>query len=314
MSVFDPLRTLANSVMLRRMKALFRASPWIFAISTISSGNHAAAAGTDPKMMKPTTCPTNIALAKLVSESDLIVVAAPDVPIRLMQTAIRDGSPDYIDVPVREVSVLKGADAGANLTVRDYTGKTTYMPSPEALLAHTGKPSLLFLTRVDQGPVGVYLTHSLDALQDASPTRVEAVKTEVQRQQVLSAAPPPDALLPHFKDVHDFLSALPQATPDQQKEIFRKLEALGDEGVPAMIAQMDDRRALAVPQITLVNNNPNAFEGLRHYGPELVVDALDAILNQITGFGGFVVNGGSERERQAAVAAWRVYASDIGCR
>jgi hypothetical protein len=41
---------------------------------------------------------------------------------------------------------------------------------------------------------------------------------------------------------------------------------------------------------------------------------LDAILNQITGFGGFVVNGGSERERQAAVAAWRVYASDIRCR
>jgi hypothetical protein len=76
---------------------------------------------------------------------------------------------------------------------------------------------------------------------------------------------------------------------------------------------MDDRRPLAVRRITLANHDPDAFEGLRHYGPELVVDALDAILNQNTGFGGFVVNGGSERERQAAVAAWRVYAADLRC-
>lgn len=299
--------------MLHRMKALSKASRWILTVSFMSVGNHAAAVGTEPTIAKPTTCPTNIALAKLVSASDLIVVAAPDVPINLMQAAIRSGSPDYIDVPLREVSVLKGADAGATLTVKAYTGKTTYMPSPEALLVHGGKPSLLFLTRVDQGPVGIYLTHSLDALQDASPTGVAAAKTEIRRQQLLSAASVTDSSLPHFKEVHDLLSALPRATPDEQDGIFRKLEALGEQGVPAIIAQMDDRRPLAVPRITLVNNNPNAFEGLRYYGPELVVDALDAILNQITGFGGFVVNGGSERERQAAVAAWRAYASDMGC-
>jgi hypothetical protein len=46
---------------------------------------------------------------------------------------------------------------------------------------------------------------------------------------------------------------------------------------------MDDRRSLPDPRISLKNKSPQAFEGLRHYGPQEVVDALAAILNQITG-------------------------------
>ncbi|MBA2466964.1 MAG: hypothetical protein H0V46_05090 [Sphingomonas sp.] len=226
---------------------------------------------------------------------------------------MQEDSPDYIDVPLSEASFVKGAETPANLVVRVYPKKTTYAPSPDALLEHAGKPSLFFLTRVDEGPIGIYLTHSLDALQDASPARMESVKAEVRRQQALSASPPSNVALLHFNEVRDLLAKLPQATPEKQQAVFQKLEGLGRDGVPAIIALMDDRTPLAHPHISLVNHAPDAFEGLRHYGPELVVDALDAILNQITGFGGSVINSGSERERQSAVSAWRVYAADMKC-
>ena len=100
-----------------------------------------------------------------------------------------------------------------------------------------------------------------------------------------------------------------------QQRLFAQLERLGPEAVPAIIEQMDDRRSLAVPQISLENRYPGAFEGVRHYGPKLIVDALDAILPQITGYSGLVpiVNGGSELERQLAVHGWRTYAANPGC-
>jgi len=312
MSAFDPLRTLASSVMLGRMRVLTIVSCWIVSVSLLSSAATADVVGPRNNVIQR-ICPTDTTLANLVAKSDLIVVATPDVPVRLVQSAMRKESPEYIDVPLSGASILKGGDIGSSLTLKVYPKKTTYAPSPKALVQQTRKPTLLFLTRVDQGPVGIYLTHSLDAVQDASATRVEAVRVELRRQEALSGPPTAEVSLPHYNYVRDLLSVLPQATPERQEEIFRKLEAFGVEGVPAIVAQMDDRRPLVVRRIALANHDPDAFEGLRHYGPELVVDALDAILNQITGFGGFVVNGGSERERQAAVAAWRVYAADLRC-
>ena len=102
---------------------------------------------------------------------------------------------------------------------------------------------------------------------------------------------------------------------DQQQHVFDQLEALGYVAVPAIIAQMDDRRHLRTQAISLVNHAPDAFEGMRHYGPEQVGDGLDAVLNQITGESfGSIVNGGSSRQRDAVVAGWRVYAADLACK
>jgi hypothetical protein len=78
---------------------------------------------------------------------------------------------------------------------------------------------------------------------------------------------------------------------------------------------MDDRRPLRTQAISLVNHAPNAFEATRHYGPDQVVDGLDAVLRQITGQSfGSIENGGSSRERDAAVAGWRIYAADLPCK
>ena len=68
-----------------------------------------------------------------------------------------------------------------------------------------------------------------------------------------------------------------------EQKAFSDLEALGCVAVPAIIRRMDDRRRLPDPRISLRNKSPDAFEGIRHYGPTQVVDALAAILNQLTG-------------------------------
>jgi hypothetical protein len=93
-----------------------------------------------------------------------------------------------------------------------------------------------------------------------------------------------------------------------EQQAFRDLEALGCAGVPAIIGQMDDRRSLPDPNISLNNNYPEAFEGTRSYEPKVVVDALAAILSQITGQDfGFIYNGASEPQRKKTIEGWRGY-------
>ncbi len=90
-----------------------------------------------------------------------------------------------------------------------------------------------------------------------------------------------------------------------EQRAFADLEALGCPAVPAIIKRMDDRRELPDHHISLRNKSPQAFESMRHYGPEKVVDAVAAILDQITGQDfGSTYNGGSEPQRSAAVQGW----------
>jgi hypothetical protein len=95
-----------------------------------------------------------------------------------------------------------------------------------------------------------------------------------------------------------------------EHKAFADLEALGCPAVPAIIARMDDRRDLPDPRIALTNKSPDAFEERRFYTPQKVVDALDAILNQITGqILGDICSGGTEAERARTVSAWRAFLS-----
>lgn len=91
-----------------------------------------------------------------------------------------------------------------------------------------------------------------------------------------------------------------------EQQAFHDLEALGCAGVPAMIGQMDDRRPLPDPHISFSNNYPEAFEETRSYEPKVVVDALAAILSQITGQNfGLIYNGASEAQRKKTIQGWR---------
>jgi len=100
--------------------------------------------------------------------------------------------------------------------------------------------------------------------------------------------------------------------PEAQREALRALEELGHSAIPAIVKHMDSRAALAEPRMVLVNHASDAFEAVRRYGPELVVDALAALLNQLSGESfGLDWNSGNEVDRQRSVRAWRVYANYV---
>lgn len=94
-----------------------------------------------------------------------------------------------------------------------------------------------------------------------------------------------------------------------QLETFSELEGLGREAVVEIVAAMDVRRKLPVAGITLRNKAKDRFEAVRHYSPQLAVDAVAAILNQTNGESfGFIYSGAAEEERAACVRAWTLYA------
>jgi hypothetical protein len=95
---------------------------------------------------------------------------------------------------------------------------------------------------------------------------------------------------------------------DSEQQAFQRLEALGNDGVPYMVGHLDDLRPLPEARISLVNYSPKAFEGIRHYGPKTVHDALSAILNQVTRqHFEFVYNGATNEVRAKNTAGWRAW-------
>jgi hypothetical protein len=97
---------------------------------------------------------------------------------------------------------------------------------------------------------------------------------------------------------------------------FEKLEEMGEIAVPYIILLLDNFKKLPIKSITLRNKSQNAFEGYRHYSPELVIDALTAILNQITGedFGSIYNGEVTREERILALNGWRIYLYKLNIR
>jgi hypothetical protein len=280
----------------------------VFGVSFGSTGSQSAP-------IPPTTCPADATLADLVAGSDLVLVGRMDVPKQRLLEESTKPSPDYLEIPIQIGGVVKGANV-ENATVRFYPRDAAYKPSNDSVLHLAGTPAILFLTRVDDGPVGLYFAgYSPDALKPATDQNLEAAREEVSRQAKIINSWRVDTTLPRFGEVRALIARLGRVSGDEQQHVFDQLERLGEEAVPAIISQMDDRRPLQTQAISLVNHAKDAFEGMRHYGPKQVVDGLDAVLNQITGESfGSITNGGSDRQRAATVAGWRVYAADLACK
>lgn len=91
----------------------------------------------------------------------------------------------------------------------------------------------------------------------------------------------------------------------RQERALRELEALGSQTVPYLVGHLGDMRPLAKRQLSLENHALNASEGLRHYSPDTVHDALSAVLSQITGeHFVFVYNGAAPQEREDNRRRW----------
>lgn len=260
-------------------------------------------------------CPSDAKLATLLAASDIVLIGKMAVPKERLVAEARKSSPDYLDIPIQIESVVRGGSMNS-VTVRFYPVDAAYKPSNRALVELSDKPAILFLTQIDDGESGLYFAgYTPDALKLADDQTVAATRAEAARQATILATPRPNAGLPYFAKVRTLIAQLGQVSGSQQQRIFDQLEALGAAAVPAIIAQMDDRRPLRTQEISLVNHAADAFEGSRHYGPKQVVDGLDAVLNQITGESfGSIFNGGSSRQRDSVVAGWRVYAADLACK
>jgi hypothetical protein len=291
-----------------------RAATLLAAISMVAFSTMADAAAPKPPLA---SCPVDPEFANLIAGSDLILIGRMEVPKQRLMEEAHKSSPDYLDIPTQIDGVVKGGAVG-RATVRFYPQDAAYKPSNDAVLGLAGAPAILFLSRVDEGPVGhgrpgLYFADSPEALKPGSEQAIGAARAEVARQAQIIHSWRADATLPRFGEVRALIARLGRVDGDEQQRVFEGLAALGDEAVPAIIAQMDDRRPLRTRALFLVNHAPDAFERV-HYGPERVVDGLDAILNQITGVSfGWIMNGGSDRERDAVVAGWRVYAADLEC-
>jgi hypothetical protein len=146
------------------------------------------------------------------------------------------------------------------------------------------------------------------ALQPADTSSIAEVSAEIARQKQVAENWQPHPNAPHRAEVRALIGGL--LSRDTQDDAVRDLDALAPNALIAIVDAMDDRRQITRRAITVANRSPNAFEGLAHYRPELVVDVCVGILDRGAGafFFPWLLNGGDERTRQLAVAAWRVYA------
>lgn len=248
-------------------------------------------------------------LWRLVAQSDVISTGRLEFPAAPVTPR------SYVQLPVRESRFLKG-EAGERLIIRWFSEPGPYAPSAAQLEIASDSSSILFAVRA--GGSLYFAGNTPDAIQPAEATTVAAVETEIARQEEVLRRWRDDRSVDHYAEVRSITNRIARLRTTScaarrdvvsaQQALFDQLIAFGDDAVPAIIMQMDDPRPLAKSQISLVNDFPGAFEGTRHYGPDLIVEALDAILNDITGESfGNIHNGGSAEERTKAVRGWRIY-------
>lgn len=282
---------------------------------TIAFGLSIVLATSDSAFASSLPCPADAKLATLLAASDTVLIGKMDVPEKRLREEALKPLPEYLDIPIDVESIVKGASPTSE-PVRFYPKDAPYQPSDSTMLDFAGKPAILFLTRANSDPVRFYFAgYTPDALKLADDRTVSAIHAEVARQEKILASWRTNDKLPHFAEVGALIARLGQVSDDRQQRVFDQLEALGETAVPAIIAQMDDRRPLRTQAISLKNHALDAFEGKRHYGPNQVVDGLAAVLNQITGLSfGSIANGGTKDQRDAAIRGWRVFAADLDCK
>ncbi len=245
---------------------------------------------------------TNIpddALMRMVAQSDAIVRGK--IVTGLPTENIEPNK--YLELVVSPIEVLKGTDV-PNLIPLKY-----FVRDPLAVIPN--QPCLYFLTDLRHDPYNkCYFLVSESTIIGSGffgdePDLVRRVKSEIQiqRENVEHFAQITTALTPLEQKVKTLIEDMLDAR--KATMAYKKLEELGIEAVPAIIHNMNDMRDLPVKHIQLENKSSQAWEAIRHYGPQKVIDVLAAILNQITGaIFGEIHNGGVDKERVKAYHGW----------
>jgi len=211
---------------------------------------------------------------------------------------------DYIEIDFAIDTVLKGDVPSKEIIINKYIcsekKKAPYC-NDSNLFLFNGKKSIVTLALGYSG--GYYLESIFPETNEVK------IKDEIAKQNEIITSNAHEKICPtvqHSSKVKKLIENM--LVESKATGAYTELEKLGFQAVPAIICQMDDRRELAVQGISLENKSPQAWEAFRHFSPELVVDVLEAILNQITGKSfGSIHNGGTEEERVNTVNGWRIY-------
>ena len=249
---------------------------------------------------------------RLVAGADLIVQGKLRVPVLALKAATKAKRDEYIALQLDVAHVLKGPSGEKTLNIQFYTASGSYGIPVNKVVSLNGKEVTAFITASDGRylPGGLYFAgYTPDTLASSSRWLTQHVADEVSNQKrIQSYFARPSGFKNTLLDAKVKKLIEGMSNKKTQSRSFAELEALGKGAVPATIRWMNNRRPLAVPYISLRNDSPQAFEAVRQYGPKLTVDALAAILNQVTGESfGFIYNGASETERQREVNGWRTY-------
>lgn len=258
---------------------------------------------------------------RLVAQSDLIVRGRLIVPVRAVRARLKSKNRDFENLHLQVHQLIKGKSSQKTLSIRFFVSADADQPSTHTILSLDKKEVVVMLVHEDGESIqGHFLPspfagqhflagNSSDSLQPYNPATTLRIQNEVRNQESVAAnfsdlpAARPDAFAPKVKALIEAMTH-----ENSEEQAFAGLEALGVQAVPSIIRLLDDRRRLLIPAIRLQNKARNAFEGARQYRPDVVVDALAAILNQLLGESfGFIYNGASERERQREVRAWQVF-------
>ncbi len=236
---------------------------------------------------------------RMVTQSDAIVRGK--IATDLSQVKIQPNT--YLILDVSPIEILKGIDVPNPIPLKYFVR--------EQLNVNKNQAFILFLNdyRHDQYSKCYFLVSEGTIIGSGffldDPDLLQQVKSEIQIQQedIKHFAQITTAAMPLEEKVKVLIADMLDAK--KATIAYKKLEELGKEAVPAIIHNMNDMRDLPVKHIRLENKSPQAWEAFRHYGPQEVIDVLDAILNQITGESlGEIHNGGTDKQRLKAYHAW----------
>ena len=243
-----------------------------------------------------------------VAKSRFIVAGTFQVDTNKLKEIIKTES-GYLNFTLSIDSVLKGDLQSKELSFTKYIEKQLSSNDSNLFLLN-GKKSIDFFIENPAGDGPLFMLGNIgNSLISKTEDTIKVIANEVKRQQETTDDKTFFSICPNDKNsarVKELIADMLIGT--KANDAYIELEKMGFNAVPGMICQMDDRRELAQKHISLENKNPKAWEAYRHYSPKVVVDVLEAILNQITGQSfGFIENGGTEEERANTVRGWRTY-------
>ena len=239
---------------------------------------------------------------RLVANSQQILRARMAVPVEKVEETIKTGKESFVVLRFDVLETLKGTGGFKSVEAVYRSGAESYNPAPKTVKALNGKEVLVFIN--DR-----YIVQVKESIRPFEPEKAEQLRKEVSNQRLIQEnfAKLPAAMP---DNLNEKVSALIEemTDPATQQDAVWRLQRLGPRAVPSIIRLMDDHRPLPLNRTMFINTNPKAFEGISHYGPKAVVDALSIVLAGMTQCAfGDLYRGGGEDERRSVVGAWRVF-------